>query len=106
MADRLVVSYSRTGTTKAVAAAVARELQCIVDESVDTRHRAGILGFLRSGNEATFRGLVRIAPRSCDPTDYDLVAIGTPAWRLSVSSPVSVLPLRRVCECPAASRDP
>jgi flavodoxin len=40
----LVVYYSRTGTTRKVAEAIAGILRCDIEEVVDTKKRSGILG--------------------------------------------------------------
>jgi flavodoxin len=48
----LVVFYSRTGTTKKVAETISNILKCDVEEVFDTKNRAGVLGWLRSGRDA------------------------------------------------------
>jgi len=45
----LVVFYSRTGTTKQVAEALAQSLNCDSEELIDTKKRSGPLGFLSAG---------------------------------------------------------
>jgi len=45
----LVVFYSRTGATRTVAQKIADLVKGDLEEIKDTRNRAGILGFLRSG---------------------------------------------------------
>lgn len=84
----LVVFYSRTGFTKRVAEALAKELGADVEQLVDTRNRAGVLGYLRSGFEGTLRRLTALKPLSKNPAAYELVVVGTPVWNGSVSSPV------------------
>ena len=86
--NALVVFYSRTGFTKQVAEALARELGADVEQLVDTRSRAGLLGYLRSGFEAALHKLTELKPLSKDPAAYALVVVGTPVWNGSVSSPV------------------
>ena len=84
----LVVYYSRTGHTEAVAQGMARasegELEAIV---AVTPHR-GMLGYLRSGFEASLKRQCPISPPQRDPRDFDLVLIGSPVWSSTVSSPV------------------
>lgn len=84
----LVVFYSRTGTTRKVAEALAAELNCDCEEIVEPDSRRGVLGYMRSILEATQRRLVTIAAAKHDPSRYDLVAVGTPIWAWSISSPV------------------
>ena len=98
----LVVFYSRTGRTAALAGRIAAAAKADVEEIRDLADRKGWLGYLRSGNEASFRRRARILAASKDPAGYDLVVIGTPVWRGCVSSPVrtyledSAARLRRV----------
>ncbi len=83
-----VVFYSRSGHTKRVADGLARTLEAEIEALVDTRNRAGLVGYLKSGYEATFGRLTRLQPMVEDPAAYDLVVIGTPIWNAAVSSPV------------------
>ncbi len=84
----LIVYYSRTGHTKKVAESLAKELQCDVEEIVDTVNRSGPLGFLNSGRQASSKALTKLQPVTKDPSKYDLVIIGTPIWAKNMSSPV------------------
>ena len=84
----LVVCYSRTGNTRRLARMIADALGATCEEIVDRDPRRGIMGYLRSGKEASFRRRARIEPTLHAPGAFDLVVIGTPVWRLSLSSPV------------------
>ena len=84
----LVVFYSRTGTTKRIAGALANQLQCDSEELVDTKKRKGLIGFLRSGRDSTTKKLTILEPLVHDPKTYDLVALGTPVWGGLMSSPM------------------
>lgn len=84
----LVVFYSRTGNTRKLARLIAGAMHAEIEEITDRVKRRGVLGFLRSGNEVSFGRRVEILPLSNDPREFDLVIIGTPVWRVSVSSPV------------------
>ncbi len=84
----LVVYFSRTGNTKRIARAIATALQADVEEIHDPTDRSGILGYLRSGLEASAGMLVELEHPRRDPADYDVVVVGTPVWAMSVSSPV------------------
>ncbi|HEY8332191.1 MAG TPA: flavodoxin [Tardiphaga sp.] len=90
MADRktLVVYYSRSGTTRQIARALATALEADTEEIVATRDRAGMVGYLRSAIEARRRTPAAIAAVKKDPSAYDLVVVGTPVWAWSLSSPV------------------
>jgi flavodoxin len=84
----LVVYYSRSGTTRKVAEALAEMLGGDVDEIVEIRGRSGMFGYLRSLVEARRQISSPIGPEKRDPSAYDLVIVGTPVWAWSVSSPV------------------
>lgn len=84
----LVVFYSRSGTTRAVAKDLSAKLGSSIDEIVEPRSRNGFLGYSRSIIEARRRQCADIAPEKFDPSSFDLVVIGTPVWAWSVSSPV------------------
>ncbi len=84
----LVMFYSRTGTTRKIAEALKAELKCDAEEIIATESHAGFLGILRSLIEAMRHRPAQIAPVSRNASSYDLVAIGTPVWAWSVSSPI------------------
>ncbi len=84
----LIAYYSRSGTTRSVAARLAADLGADLEEIVDPTSRSGVFGYQRSGFQAFFRRLAPIAPPAHDPGAYDLVVVGTPIWDMSVSSPV------------------
>lgn len=83
----LVVYYSRTGTTRVVAHAVAQRLAADVEPLRDNVDRDGTLGFLRSLYDAIRRNGATLQPLSVDPAAYDLVIIGTPDWGKSIAAP-------------------
>jgi hypothetical protein len=84
----LVVFYSRTGNTAAVAQGLARASEADVEVIEVAIRRAGLLGYLLSGLEAMFDREALILPTKRNPRDYDIVLIGTPIWNSAMSSPV------------------
>jgi len=84
----LIVYYSRTGTTKKVADALAEKLGAEVEEIKDTVDRAGAKGYLLSGRDAALKRRAALKPFGKNPADFDLVIIGTPIWAWTVSTPV------------------
>ncbi|MGO9397165.1 MAG: flavodoxin family protein [Xanthobacteraceae bacterium] len=84
----LLVFYSRSGTTRAVAQALADALRCDTEEIVVNKSRAGLVGIVRSLGEAIRHQPAQIKPTRFDASSYDLVIVGTPVWAWSVSSPV------------------
>lgn len=84
----LVVFYSRTGTTRAAAQAIANALGgAELEEIQDTEERHGWRGYVRSAIEAIRGRIVPLASPGRDPRAYELVVVGTPVWFGSVSSP-------------------
>jgi len=84
----LVVFFSRSGTTRRLAEHIARATHADVEEIREPRSRRGILGWLRSGYEGTYRRSAKILPLRRNPQDYDLVYVGSPTWNGSLASPV------------------
>lgn len=84
----LVVFYSRSGTTRRIARALADALGCDLEEIEEPTGRTGFLGYIRSVLEARRERPATIAPMKHDVSSYDLVIVGTPVWAWSLSSPV------------------
>lgn len=84
----LVVFYSRSGTTRKIAQALAEALKCDLEEITEPKPRTGFLGYIRSLLEARGKRPSTIAPKKYDVSSYDLVVIGTPVWGWSLSSPI------------------
>lgn len=84
----LVVCYSRTGTTRTVADAIARALDNADREPLqDTVNRGGLRGYLRSAMDGIFGRRTVLTGTRRDPRAYDLVVVGTPVWFGALSSP-------------------
>jgi flavodoxin len=81
----LIVFYSRTGITKKVAETLQKELSCDIEEIISVKNRAGAIGWIISGKEGSGRELGEIKPTRKNPSEYDLVIVGTPVW-VSMSS--------------------
>lgn len=84
----LIAYYSRSGTTRTVAEALAKSIEADLEPIVDSGKRDGAFGFLRSIVEAVRKRPAAIAPAKKDPSAYDLVVVGTPVWAGAMSSPV------------------
>jgi flavodoxin len=78
----LVVYYSRTGTTRAVATAIADTLGADIEALTETadRHQRGLLGFLRGVRDAIKKRSSDLDVTKFNPTYYDVVILGTPVW--------------------------
>jgi menaquinone-dependent protoporphyrinogen IX oxidase len=88
MIRALVVYYSRTGYTRRIAEEIVRALACDICPIQEEKARHGLLGYMRSAYEAVRHEQPPIAALARDPSQYDLVVIGTPVWGWSLSSPV------------------
>ncbi len=84
----LLVYYSRTGLTEKAALEISKVLACDREKVGDIKSRAGVLGYLRSGKEAMKKMLPEIMATKYNPSNYDLVVIGTPNWAGHMSSPI------------------
>lgn len=84
----LVAFYSRTGLTKKLSLSLADKIGAEVEEIIDINPRSGVLGYIVSGREAISKKLAQIEPPHYNPSDYDLVIVGTPLWAGTMSSPI------------------
>ena len=84
----LIVYFSRTGNTRKVAEAIQAATGFDIEEIKEDGGRGGPLGWLRSGMESTRRMTPKIRPLTHDPSEYDIVVIGSPIWAANMSSPV------------------
>jgi menaquinone-dependent protoporphyrinogen IX oxidase len=84
----LVVYYSQDGMTRSVASVLADELDCPVEELVETTERTGKFSVLRSAYEGLLGRTTSLKRVRHRPEDYDLVVVGTPIWSAAVSAPV------------------
>ena len=82
-----MVYYSRTGHAAQVADQIAKELGADTERLVDKTKRSGILGWLRSGRDASREIPADIEEPKKDPAGYDLVVVGTPVWAHRMSTP-------------------
>ncbi len=76
----LVVYYSRTNVTKKVAEYICSKMSCSCEQLVDVKDRSGKVGYIVAGKDAVFGRTTEIKSLTYDPSDFDLVLIGTPVW--------------------------
>jgi len=84
----LVVYYSRTGRTRQIAEAIAAQLSADIEPIQDGGQRLGTRGYLRSLLEAIQNRGVRILAPTKNPSDYDLIILGTPVWAHNMCTPM------------------
>ncbi|MFC1682847.1 flavodoxin family protein [Candidatus Zixiibacteriota bacterium] len=85
----LVVYYSRSGNTRRVAEIITNQLQADLQELVDLKGRAGLLGWLRAGRDAMGDKTTDLEPLVFNLDDYDLIVVGSPVWASHPASAVS-----------------
>ncbi len=77
----LVVYYTRTGNTKALAEQISKELDADIEGLLDLKARTGVVGtasaYLRP------RATTEIDEMMHNPKDYDVVIVGGPIWWFS-----------------------
>lgn len=77
----LVVYYSRSGNTRSVATEIAKTLGAETEELLEIGvTRKGILGYLRGGRDSMRGRPSQIETAKKQPTDYDVVFVGSPVW--------------------------
>jgi len=84
----LIVYYSRSGATRALAAELAAKLGADMAAIKEPRSRIGVSGFLRSMLETVRGTLPPIEPLHVDLPAYALVLLGTPVWAGRAASPI------------------
>ena len=84
----LVVYFSRSGVTKALAEQIARLCGADIEPVKDLTVRDGLLGYTKSLLQAAWHREVLIGRSEYPPGDYDLIVLGTPIWCWNMSSPI------------------
>jgi len=85
----LVVYYSRTGNTKAIAESIKDTLGCTIQEIKDLKDRSGIKGFISGMIDAKKNPITEISPKIVDVKDYDLLIIGSPGWGVKLTPAIN-----------------
>jgi flavodoxin len=86
--DALVVYYSRSGNTRRLAREIAEHIGCDIDEICPEENYSGVLGFLKSLLHAGLNRHPRIQQPKKEPSDYEVVILGTPVWAGKAAAPV------------------
>ena len=84
----LIVYYSRTNVTRKIAEILQKELDCDIEEITDNGKYNGKLGFLKGGMNASMGRSSDINPISKNPSNYDLIIVGTPVWASNMAPPI------------------
>ena len=87
----LVLYYSRSGNTKAVAETIAATLKADIEDIVCGTDYSGALGFMKGGRDAMTGESAPIQPLTHNPSNYDLVVLCQPVWAFAPVPPVNTL---------------
>ena len=94
----LIVFYSRTGCTRAVAQALAAQLGADTEELKETADRSGPKGYLLAGRDAMQKRSAVLLPTTRQPADYDLVIVATPVWAFTMCPAIRTWLLRETAQ--------
>jgi len=83
----LIAYYSRTGHTRRVAVAIAKNCGAELEDLTVMRNYKGVFGYWRAAREALSQKPTTIGPTVKDPGEFDLVVVGTPVWAGNMSTP-------------------
>ena len=81
----LVVFYSRTGNNKKIADLIKEKIGGDIEEIIDLKNRKGLIGWIRSGMDASLKRETKIKDIVSDPENYDMIIVGTPVWAGSIT---------------------
>lgn len=81
----LVVFYSRTGNNKKIADLIKEKIGGDIEEIIDLKNRKGLIGWIRSGMDASLKRETKIKDMVSDPENYDMIIVGTPVWAGSIT---------------------
>lgn len=76
----LVAFYSLHGHAKIIGEKIARILEADVEEIIDKKDRSMLSTWFISASNEELRTPTRIQKPQKDPSQYDLVIVGTPIW--------------------------
>ena len=84
----LVVSYSRTNTTRKLAEKIAGEINADIEEIKPKVNYQGKIGYVRGGKDAMSEKIIDLEELKYNPEDYDVVYIGGPIWASKAANPL------------------
>jgi len=85
----LVVFYSRTGNTRAIAGAIREVIGADIQEIKDMKDRSGFSGFIGGMIDSRKHPVTEILPKGVNIKDYDLLIIGSPGWGVKLTPAIN-----------------
>jgi flavodoxin len=89
-ADVLVVYYSRSGKTEAMAREIARRFRADIINIEAESYGQGFTGILNANRDAWNKKTAAIKPEMVDLSSYSLIFIGSPIWWYRPAPPLWV----------------
>lgn len=86
--SKIIIFYSRTGNTKAVAEKYAEKNNIAIYGIKDLVNRKGFFGFIKSFFQTLVKKETNIEDIEADISEYSRVILCTPVWVGSIPSPV------------------
>ncbi len=86
--DILVVYYSRTGHTEAMAREIARKMNADIRKIETDKYPLTFKGMREAGSDADMEKLPKITPGAIDMSQYRLVFLGSPIWWYRPATPL------------------
>ncbi|NOR51602.1 MAG: hypothetical protein GQ470_03185 [Gammaproteobacteria bacterium] len=86
--DILVVYYSRSGNTEAMAKEIARKFQADIQNIKTEKYTLDFNGQLEAGRDSDLETLPLITPAVVDLREYRLVFLGAPIWWYRPATPL------------------
>ncbi len=87
----IIVYYSRTGKSEAVAQTLNRNLDADILRIKDMKDRSGTMGFILAAFDAFLDKTTTINPSSPDFTRYSRIILVSPIWNWTISVPIKTL---------------
>ena len=84
----LIVYYSRDGSTKKAAIALAKELSADIEEVGPVARYGGFLGYFRAATDSLRGNLPAIGPAQHSPRNYALTIVAAPLWAGHAATPI------------------
>lgn len=84
----LVVYYSRTNITKKLGDDIAKKIGADIEELKPKVNYQGKIGYARGGKDAISEKIIDLEPLEFDPSNYDVVYLGSPVWAGKSSTPL------------------
>lgn len=81
----LVIFYSKSGNTRQVAESISKSFNCDIEEIKEKENRKGIFKTIIEIKDAILGNEADICECEKDPSEYDIVIIGTPVWASHVT---------------------